>query len=91
MENKITQTISELKDTVKDVCIDNDDGNATARKTLLANNSLTSFAQSITTGAFFTTLMLSMGADNAYIGYISMATSISWSAVKIPTRRSAVS
>ncbi|MBQ4050876.1 MAG: MFS transporter [Oscillospiraceae bacterium] len=65
-----------LRDTVSDLCRDNSDGCAEARRALLGSGYLTIFAQAISSGTFFTALLIAMGADETYIGYVTMATTL---------------
>ena len=59
-----------------DLCRDNNDGCAGSRRALLGSGYLTILAQAITTGTFFTALLYAMGADDTYIGYVTMATTL---------------
>ena len=67
--------LMELYDIVHDACIENGDGNAKARTTMLLTGYTSNIILSITGGIFFTAFMLALGADEVYIGYITMATS----------------
>lgn len=59
-------------DIVRDVCIDNSDGNAKARTTMLLTGYITSIISAVTNGIFFTAFMVGLGASDVYIGYITM-------------------
>ena len=74
--NKLKEYIGSYKETVADLCSDNTDGCAKARFALLGSGYLTVLAQAITTGTFFTALLVALGADEAYIGYLTMATTL---------------
>lgn len=63
-------------ETIRDFCVDDPDGCAKARRTLLSWNALTYLSQAITSGTFFTVLLIAMGASEAYIGYVTMATTL---------------
>jgi len=76
MLSGIRRTAKELWGIFTDVCIDNSDRCVSARRSLLISNYLTMLAQSVTTGTFFTAMLLLMGADDVYIGYVTMATTI---------------
>ena len=67
---------SELHGVVTDVCVENSDGFARSRRTSIINNYLSAFATSITTGTFFTVLMLAIGADDVYFGYVTMISTV---------------
>ena len=65
----------DLYDVVHDACIENSDGKAKARTTMLLTGYMSNIISSITAGIFFTAFMLALGASEVYIGYISIATS----------------
>lgn len=65
----------DLYEIVHDACIENSDGKAKARTTLLLTGYMSNIVSSITAGIFFTAFMLALGASDVYIGYISIATS----------------
>ena len=74
MEKRCNILLGGYRKTVEDLCCDNTDGCANARRALLGSGCLSTFATSVTGGAFFTAILIAMGADNTYIGYVSMAT-----------------
>jgi len=65
-----------FRETIWDLRRDNTDGCAGARSALLGSGYLTVLAQAITTGTFFTALLIAMGASETYIGYVTMATTL---------------
>ena len=69
--------LSDIRDIIHDACVDDSDGFARSRRISLLNGYLSTFASSITTGTFFTVLMLAIGADDAYFGYVTMITTLS--------------
>ena len=68
--------LSELHEIIADVCIENRDGFAKSRRIALINGYLSAFATAVTTGTFFTVLMLAIGADDAYFGYVTMISTL---------------
>lgn len=68
--------LTDFFDTVKDACFENNDGCARARRTILGTGWLTTLAAALTGGTFFSVLMLAIGADDVFIGYISMITTL---------------
>ena len=76
MEKKPATYTGSFRETSADLCRDDTDGLAGARKALLGSGYLTIFAQAISGGTFFTALLIAMGADEAYIGYVTMATTL---------------
>lgn len=68
------QFFGEVKDIVKDVCIDNEDGLAKSRRSILSATFLLTIASVVTGGSCFTVLMLAMGADDVYIGTVTTVT-----------------
>lgn len=76
MEKKSAAYTGSFRETSADLYRDDADGCAGARRALLGSGYLTIFAQAITGGTFFTALLIAMGADEAYIGYVTMATTL---------------
>lgn len=76
MIRKLKSYTDEFSVSYRNLCHDNGDGCAKPRSTLLSSGALTFFAQSITTGTFFTALLIAMGAPESYIGYVAMATTL---------------
>ena len=68
--------LSELHEVIRDVCFDDGDGFAKSRRTALINGYLTAFSTAVTTGTFFTVLMLAIGADDVYFGYVTMISTL---------------
>lgn len=68
--------ISDIRDVISDVYADEDPELASSRRAVLRNDYLIQLATSLTTGTFFTVLMLAMGADDVYLGYVAMVTTL---------------
>ncbi len=68
--------ISDFFSIVTEVLRDNDDGRVTGRRGMLIGGYMTTFVNCLITGNYFTGLLLAMGADDIYISYINMATTL---------------
>jgi len=73
--------MSKIKDWCKkiygifvDACVENADGCAPARSAMLVAGYLDTVISAMTAGTFFSALLLAMGAEDEFIGYVSMAT-----------------
>lgn len=73
---KKNAVLANMLDTVKDACFENADGRAGARRTLLATGWISTLVSSVTAGTYLSVLLLAIGADDVYIGYISMITTL---------------
>ena len=76
MEKKSRSNNGGYQETITDLYFDNTDGCARDRRALLGSGYLTTLAQAITTGTFFTALLIAMGASETYIGYVTMVTTL---------------
>ena len=56
-----------------DTFIENSDGRAQSRRNIVTGNCFATMASAMCDGVYFTTLMLAMGADDIFIGYVSAA------------------
>lgn len=73
---KRNNILSDILDTVRDACFENSDGCARSRRTLLTTGWIMSLVNAVTLGTFFSVLMLAIGADDIYIGYVTMITTL---------------
>ena len=76
MEDKHQMYTGSYRETIDDLCRDNADGCAKARRAWLGSGYLEILAQAITSGTFFTALLVAMGADETYIGYVTIITTL---------------
>lgn len=68
--------LSDFFSIVTEVFSDNSDGRVTGRRGMLIGNFMTGFVSNLIMGNYFVGLLLAMGADDIYISYINMATTI---------------
>jgi len=76
VKKRLEVFISGYQETVEHLYSDDSDGCAKDRRALIRSGYLTMLAQYITAGAFFTAMLIEMGADETYIGYVTMATTL---------------
>ena len=68
--------ISDFFSIVTEVLSDNSDGRVTGRRGMLIGGYFTNLVSCLIMGNYFTGLLLSMNADDIYISYINMATTL---------------
>ena len=68
--------LSSLIKAYTDIFRDQDDGRAQGRRSILFYTYLTGMVTNLTAGTYFTGLMLAIGADEIFISYITIATTL---------------
>ena len=69
--------ISDLFSIVTDTLVDDSDGRAVGRRGMLFGNFCAGIVSILVTGTYATGLILAMGADETYISYVTMVTTLS--------------
>lgn len=69
--------ISNLLSIVTDALVDDSDGRVVGRRGMLFGNFCAGIVSILVTGTYATGLILAMGADETYISYVTMATTLS--------------
>lgn len=70
------QKINDLRMFFYDTLFENSDGTAPSRRFVLLSTLLTGIITNLSAGTYFTGLMLAIGADEIYISYITIATTL---------------
>lgn len=76
MENNHKACKGGYREIIDDLCRDDTDGRAVSRRAWLGSGYLEILSQAITSGTFFTALLIAMGAGEAYIGYVTLVTTL---------------
>lgn len=72
---KISEKLAPIFADISDALIENEDGKAHDRRISFFLRYVSGFLSILITGTYFTGLLLALGADDMFIGYMSMATS----------------
>ena len=73
---KLSEKLKPIFADISDALIENGDGKARDRRSTFFIRYVSSFLSILITGTYFTGLLLALGADDMFIGYMSMATSL---------------
>lgn len=74
MKQKLFHLFNTPLEFISDAFVENSDSCASGRRSMLFSGFCLNFCNSLIAGAFFTALMLAMGASDVYIGYVTVAT-----------------